>query len=71
MEAERKKYFNNLGYLYPGRNDELTKADTFDKLKDAVRSFEYEKIMNQVHDVSQGSQANEFSSNSKSIGKLF
>lgn len=41
-EGERKKYINNLGYLYPERDKELTEADSFDKLKDAVRGTLYE-----------------------------
>lgn len=68
-ESERKKYINNLGYLYPGRDFELNNADSFDKLKEAVKSFEYEEILNQVHDVSQADKQNEFSSSNKSIGK--
>ena len=66
-ESERKKYINNLGYLYPGRDEELNKADSFDKLKDAVKSFEYEDILSQVHDVTQADKQNEFSSSNKSI----
>ena len=41
-EGERKKYINNLGYLYPDRDRELTEADTFDKLREAVRGTPYE-----------------------------
>lgn len=35
-EAERKKYIHLLGKLYPGRDKELTEADSLDKLKYAV-----------------------------------
>lgn len=35
-EAERKKYIHSLGDLYPGRDKELTDANTLDKLKAAV-----------------------------------
>ena len=35
-EAERKQYIHLLGKLYPGRDKELTQADTIDKLKSAV-----------------------------------
>ena len=45
-EGERKKYINALGYLYPDRDRELTEADTFDKLKDAVRHTVYEEMLN-------------------------
>jgi vacuolar-type H+-ATPase subunit C/Vma6 len=45
-EGERKKYINALGYLYPDRDRELTEADTFDKLKDAVRHTVYEDMLN-------------------------
>ena len=34
------------GYLYPDRDRELTEADTLDKLKDAMKGFEYEKMLN-------------------------
>ena len=55
-EGERKKYINNLGisfrifysilgYLYPDRDKDLTEADTFDKLKEAVRSSPYEPML--------------------------
>jgi vacuolar-type H+-ATPase subunit C/Vma6 len=45
-EGERKKYINNLGYLYPDRDRELTEADSFEKLRDAVRGFPYEQMLN-------------------------
>jgi len=35
-EAERKKYIHLLGRLYPGRDKELTNADSLEKLKAAV-----------------------------------
>ncbi len=35
-EAERKKYIHLLGKLYPGRDKELTEADSLEKLKYAV-----------------------------------
>lgn len=35
-EAERKQYIHLLGKLYPGRDKELTSADSLDKLKSAV-----------------------------------
>ena len=44
-EGERKKYINALGYLYPDRDRELTEADSFDKLKDAMKGFEYEQML--------------------------
>lgn len=44
-EGERKKYINNLGYLYPDRDRELTEADSFDKLKEALRSSPYEPMI--------------------------
>jgi vacuolar-type H+-ATPase subunit C/Vma6 len=50
-EGERKKYINNLGYLYPDKDKELTEADSFEKLRDAVKGFEYEKMLNQVTDI--------------------
>jgi len=45
-EGERKKYINSLGYLYPDRDRELTEADSFEKLRDAVRGFPYEQMIN-------------------------
>lgn len=59
-ESERKKYINNLGkctrltylgYLYPGRDKELTAADSLDKLREALKGFEYEAMINQVQNV--------------------
>jgi V-type H+-transporting ATPase subunit d len=35
-EADRKQYIHLLGYLYPGRDKELTAADSLEKLKAAV-----------------------------------
>ena len=68
-EGERKKYINSLGYLYPDKDKELTEADSFEKLKDALRGFEYEKMINQVTDIPSREQKSEFSSSGKSIGK--
>ena len=68
-EGERRKYINNLGYLYPDRDRELTEADSFDKLRDALRGFPYENMLNQVTDVPSKEKASEFSSSGKSIGK--
>lgn len=61
-EGERRKYINNLGYLYPDRDEELTQADTFDKLKDAMKGFEYEAMLAQVTDDPAREKASEFSS---------
>ena len=44
-EGERRKYINNLGYLYPDRDRELTDADTYEKLRDATKGFEYEQML--------------------------
>jgi len=38
-EAERKQYIHLLGKLYPGRDKELSAADTLEKLKAAVAYF--------------------------------
>ena len=70
-EAERRKYINNLGYLYPGRDKELNQADSFEKLREAVTSFEYEKMLSQVTDIATQEKQSEFSSTSKTIGKIF
>lgn len=70
-EGERKKYINALGYLYPDRDRELTEADTFDKLRDAMKGFPYEAMLAQVTDVPSNEKASEFSSQGKSIGKHF
>lgn len=61
-EVERRKYINNLGYLYPDKDRELTEADTFEKLKDACRNTEYENVLNQITDVPSRDKGNEFSS---------
>lgn len=66
-EGERRKYINNLGYLYPDRDRELTDADTYEKLRDATKGFEYENMLAQVSDVPSREKASEFSSAGKSI----
>jgi hypothetical protein len=45
-ETERKKFINKFGYLYPDRDQELTKVDDFNKLKEAVIYTEYEEMLN-------------------------
>jgi len=59
-EGERRKYINNLGYLYPDRDRELTEADSFEKLKDACKGFEYERMLGQVSDVPSRDKAGDF-----------
>jgi len=59
----------SIGYLYPDRDRELTEADSFEKLRDAVRGFPYEHMLNQVTDIPSKEKASEFSSSGKSIGK--
>jgi len=66
-EGERKKYINNLGYLYPDRDKLLTEADTFEKLKEAVKATPYEPMLLQVTDIPNKEKASEFSSAGKSI----
>ena len=50
-QGERKKYINSLGYLYPDKDQELTEVDSFEKLRAAVKGFEYEQMLGQVTDV--------------------
>jgi len=66
-EGERRKYINNLGYLYPDRDRELTDADTFEKLRDALKGFEYERMLANVTDIPSKEKSSEFSSQGKSI----
>jgi len=66
-EGERKKYINALGHLYPDRDKLLTDADTYEKLKDAVRSTPYEGMLSRVTDAPSKEKGNEFSSAGKSI----
>mmetsp|Transcript_39379 Transcript_39379/g.37854 ORF Transcript_39379/g.37854 Transcript_39379/m.37854 type:complete len:341 (+) Transcript_39379:241-1263(+) len=66
-EGERKKYINNLGYLYPERDKELTESDNFEKLKDAVKGTLYEPMLANVTDAPNKEKASEFSSAGKSI----
>lgn len=66
-EGERRKYINALGYLYPDRDKLLTDADSFDKLKEAVKATPYEKMLASVTDAPSKEKANEFSSSGKSI----
>jgi V-type H+-transporting ATPase subunit d len=63
-EAERRNYINSLGYLYPDKDRDLNEADSFDKLKAAVRGYEYEHMLNQV---SEGARGAEFNAAGKSI----
>jgi len=56
-----------LGYLYPDRDRELTEADTFEKLREALKGFPYENMIAQVTDVPSREKASEFSSSGKSI----
>ncbi len=69
MLQVNQPFYNFLGYLYPDRDRELTEADTLDKLKDCMKGFEYEKMLNQVTDDPTKEKASEFSSQGKSIGK--
>ena len=59
---------NSVGYLYPDRDRDLTEADTFEKLKDAVKATDYYEMLNQVSDLPNKEKASEFSSAGKSIG---
>jgi V-type H+-transporting ATPase subunit d len=65
-EVERRKYINQLGYLYPDKDQELNQADSFDKLKQAVKGYEYERMLEQVSDQG-GKDGAGFSSQGKSI----
>ena len=68
--GERKKYINSIGYLYPDRDRELSNADDFPKLKEAVSPYqEYREMLDKVSYQGDGEQQAEFSSASKSIGK--
>ena len=51
--------------MYPDRDQELNQADSFDKLKAAVKGYEYERMLDQVSQG--GSDRAEFSSQGKSI----
>lgn len=63
-EVERRNYINSLGYLYPDKDRELNDADSFDKLKQAVKGYEYEHMLDQV---SEGARGAEFNAAGKSI----
>ena len=69
-EGERKKYINALGHLYPERDKLLTDADTYEKLKEAVKSTPYERMLGRVTDAPSKEKGNEFSSSGRSIGKF-
>jgi V-type H+-transporting ATPase subunit d len=65
--GERKKYINRIGYLYPDRDNELSNADDFRKLQDAVAPYsDYKQMLDQVTNAG-GDDGNEFSSSSKSV----
>jgi V-type H+-transporting ATPase subunit d len=63
-EVERRNYINSLGYLYPDKDRDLNDADSFDKLKSAVKGYEYEHMLSQV---SEGARGAEFNAAGKSI----
>ena len=69
-EGERKKYINALGHLYPERDKLLTDADTYEKLKEAVKSTPYERMLGRVTDAPSKEKGNEFSSSGRSSGKF-
>jgi V-type H+-transporting ATPase subunit d len=65
--GERRKYINRIGHLYPDRDNELSNADDFRKLQDAVAPYsDYSHMLDEVTNVG-GDDGNEFSSASKSI----
>jgi V-type H+-transporting ATPase subunit d len=65
--GERRKYINRIGHLYPDRDNELSNADDFRKLQDAVSPYSnYSHMLDEVTNVG-GDEGNEFSSASKSI----
>jgi V-type H+-transporting ATPase subunit d len=64
-EAERKKYIHLLGRLYPGRDTELTSADSLEKLKEAVRPYDQYKKM--LEHVPEPGKDEEFQSGAKSL----
>jgi len=66
-EGERRRYINALGHLYPDRDKLLTDADSYEKLKEAVKNTAYEPMLQQVTDVPNKDKGNEFSSQGKSI----
>lgn len=70
--GERAKYINNIGFLMPDRAEQLSSADDFRKLKDAVAPYsDYREMLEQVADVADGDgPANEFNSASKSIDEV-
>jgi len=53
--------------LYPERDKLLTDSDTYDKLKEAVKSTMYEPMLARVTDAPSKEKGNEFSSSGKSI----
>jgi len=64
---ERKKFINNLGYLYPDRDAKLTEVSSFENLKEAVKNTDYEAMLNEVTDLPNKEKQSEFSSAGKSI----
>jgi len=46
----RKKYFNNLGHLYPGRTTKLNESKEFKDLVDKLEGTEYHKLIEKVPD---------------------
>jgi len=64
-QAERKQYIHLLGKLYPGRDKELTMADSLEKLKAAVAPYDqYRRMLDQVPDPN---KEEEFNTSVKSI----
>jgi len=47
-QSMRKKFFNNLGHLYPGRSKSLQEAKDFKELQDRLIGSEYHKYFEKI-----------------------
>ena len=50
----RKKYFNNLGHLYPGRTQRLNDCKDFKELQDRLSGTEYFKYFERIPEPARG-----------------
>lgn len=49
-QSLRKKYFNNLGHLYPGRTKKLNDSKEFKELQDRLEGSSYYKFFQRIPD---------------------
>lgn len=67
-EVERKKYISRVGYLYPERDDALSRVNDFKAMLVALEATPYEEMLRKVNQDGMGDK-NEAENSGVSIGK--